>query len=558
MTCNPRALAAFTLLLWWSSFLRAVTPGWLRAYGAESYDTATAVTMAADGGILVVGYSDAGQPSASDYSVTKLNPYGVASWRRVYGGQDKEYASAVSPLADGGFLIAGDEGSFNRATGRNVWVMRITATGEVSWQRTYGGNGRDDARAIAQTADGGSIVAGSTQSFGAGEEDGFLLRLSPPGSVIWQKSYGGTGSDALRAVRVTADGGLIVAGSTNSGGAGGQDFWVLRLDSHGKVLWQGTYGGTGEDIANAIIETKDGSFVVAGSTQSYGDGYRDAWIVRLDSSGDVLWQKVYGGSGMDSAESVLETPEGMLVVAGQHSAVGVTNSDAWVFQLTAAGAMRWQKAYGGQRNDAALAIATIPQRGYVVAGYTDSFGAGDADALVIRIGLSGGIGGACSVAFRATHEAPIATTAARGSATTGVYITRAKVGTTTVTGASRDPLTSPVCGPVRPDLMGSFGPFDYDPQTGETKVTFECLNIGTGGAGSFQMSMYYSNTPTLGSDSVLIGSDSVSGLAAGASYTMHRKYPQSDYVWTIVVIDPTNAIGEFDETNNQTAALLPR
>lgn len=550
-------VAAAAALIWCPLLLSALTPGWMKTYGFPGYDTATAVTTADDGGFLVVGYSDAAGSDVAQYSVTKLSPYGVTSWQKFFGGQDQDYASAVCRVADGGFLIAGDEGSFDRKTGRNLWVMKLGVAGDLLWERTYGGKDRDEAGDIQPTADGGSIVVGSTLSFGAGGEDAFVLRLGPTGTVIWQEAYGGPAGDRARAVRATGDGGFVVAGTTESAGAGKSDVWVLRLESDGGIRWQATYGGPGEEIANGVVSAKDGGYIVAGTTESFGDGFRDAWILRLDAAGSILWQKAYGGAGMDSADSVLETSDGSIVVAGQFSSVGTTSADAWIFKLGPTGSTRWQKAYGGNRRDAAFSLEMIPQGGYVVAGYTSSFGAGGTDALVLRLGASGEIGAQCGNALRATHEKPVVTAAVRGAGVAVGNTTKAKLRSPAFNTLSPNPGASHVCGALLPELAGSFGPFDYDPQTGETKVSFTCSNAGTGSAGPFQISLYFSKTPSLGSDSVLVGSDPVDGLGLSSTYTMRRQRAQSEYVYAITVVDEGNAVGEFDETNNVAVALLP-
>lgn len=549
--------AAATALIWCPIPLSAFTPGWMKAYGFAGYDTATAVTTADDGGLLVVGYSDAAGPDVAQYSVTKLSPYGVTSWQKFFGGQDQDYASAVCRAADGGFLIAGDEGSFDRKTGRNLWVMKLAASGDLLWERTYGGKDRDEAGGIQPTADGGSIVVGSTLSFGAGGEDAFVLRLGPTGTVIWQMAYGGPSGDRASAVSATGDGGFVVAGTTESAGASRSDVWVLRLGSDGGILWQATYGGPEEEIANAVRSTKDGGCIVAGTTESFGDGFRDAWILRLDAAGSILWQQAYGGAGMDSADSVLETSDGSIVVAGQFSSVGTTAADAWIFKLGPTGNIKWQKAYGGIRSDTSYSLELLPQGGYVVAGYTSSFGAGGTDALVLRLGAAGEIGAQCGNALRATHEKPVRTAVVRGTGVAAGATTKAKIRSPAFNTHSPNPGASHVCGALRPELAGSFGPFDYDSQTGETKVSFTCGNAGTGSAGPFQISLYFSKTASLGSDSVLVGSDPVDGLGLSSTYTMRRQRAKSEYVYAITVVDDGNVVAEFDETNNVAVALLP-
>jgi len=166
----------------------------------------------------------------------------------------------------------------------SLFLAGIASAGQ--WAKTYGGTGDDYAYSIQQTSDGGYIVAGYTGSSGAGLADFWVLKLKSDGTVDWQKTYGGGGYDSASSIQQTSDGGYIVAGVTTSFGAGGYDFWVLKLDGSGNVQWQKTYGGTGNDYANSIQQTTDGGYIVAGVTTSFGAG-GDFWVLKLDSSGNV-------------------------------------------------------------------------------------------------------------------------------------------------------------------------------------------------------------------------------------------------------------------------------
>ncbi|MDE2180364.1 MAG: hypothetical protein KGJ40_05895, partial [candidate division NC10 bacterium] len=244
----------------------------------------------------------------------------------------------------------------------------FAATPTPSFAKTYGGANDDWIGSIRQTTDGGYIVAGYTTSFGAGNADAWVLKLDATGAVQWQKTYGGVGYDEATSIQQTTDGGYIVAGYTNSFGAGYQDAWVLKLDSTGTVVWQQTYGGTDYDYATSIQQTTDGGYIVAGRTRSFGGaGFDDAWILKLNSTGTVEWQKTYGGTGGDEATSIQQTTDGGYIVAGSTS-FGAGNADAWVLKLDAVGAVQWQRTYGGAANDYATSIHQTADGGYIVSG----------------------------------------------------------------------------------------------------------------------------------------------------------------------------------------------
>ena len=159
--------------------------------------------------------------------------------------------------------------------------------GSVTWQKTYGGTGYDAAYSIQQTEDGGYIVAGETDSFGAGGRDAWIMKLDGSGSVTWQKTYGGTGFDYVGSIQQTGDGGYIVTGETDSFSAGGRDAWIMKLDGSGNVTWQKTYGGTDYDYGYSIQQTGDGGYVVAGGTASFNAGNDDIWLIKLDGNGST-------------------------------------------------------------------------------------------------------------------------------------------------------------------------------------------------------------------------------------------------------------------------------
>jgi predicted secreted protein len=190
----------------------------------------------------------------------------------------------------------------------------------------------DFAGSIRQTSDEGYIVAGYTESFGAGERDGWLFKLDGDGNVSWQKTYGGTGNDYAGSVLQTSDG-YIVVGQTESFGAGGGDAWIMKLNVSGNVAWQKTYGGTGYDSAWSVLQTSDG-YIVAGDTESFGAGGRDAWLMKLDGSGNVTWQKTYGGAKYDSNFSIQKIQDGGYIMVGSTQSFGAGNDDdAWFFKL---------------------------------------------------------------------------------------------------------------------------------------------------------------------------------------------------------------------------------
>jgi len=256
----------------------------------------------------------------------------TGGWAATYGGAGEDWAAAIQQTEDGGYIVAGWTASFSAVNG-DLWVLKLEPDGTVEWQKTYGGADNDKAASIQQTHDRGYVVAGMTQSFGAGDYDAWVLKLTPDGTVEWQKTYGGGGMDAAHSIRQTGDGGYIVAGCTSSFGTGREDFWVLKLRPDGTVEWQKAYGGVDRDEAHSVWQTRDRGYIVAGTTSSFGAGEGDLWVLKLRSDGSVKWQKLYGGAGWEWATSIQQTTEGGYIVAGLTNSFGARGFDSWVLKL---------------------------------------------------------------------------------------------------------------------------------------------------------------------------------------------------------------------------------
>jgi hypothetical protein len=230
-------------------------------------------------------------------------------------------------------------------------LLKLDASGRVAWQRTIGGKGYDVASSVSSAVDGGYIVAGGTDSYGRGAADAWVLKLDADGNILWQSAYGGDRDDRAASVQPTTDGGYVVAGDTRSFGAGGNDAWVLKLDGSGNVVWQRTYGGAGNEVAWSIAQIAGGGYVLAGSTDSFGAAGGDAWVLRLDASGNVVWQRTYGGASEDRAHSVRPTADGGYIVAGTTYSLGGVH--AWLLKLDADGSIGGC-AIAGTSNAAAM------------------------------------------------------------------------------------------------------------------------------------------------------------------------------------------------------------
>jgi uncharacterized delta-60 repeat protein len=367
----------------------APAPTFAKTIGGSNGDYARSITQSSDGGYVVAGYTASFGAGGVDFYVVKLDSSGNVQWTKTIGGSGADIAYSIIQSSDGGYVVAGETYSFG-AGDRDFYVVKLDSSGNVQWTKTIGGSDRDVAYSIIQSSDGGYVIAGDTRSFGAGWYDFYVVKLDSLGNVQWTKTIGGSYGDYARSITQSSDGGYVVAGYTASFGAGGVDFYVVKLDSSGNVQWTKTIGGSSDDYAYSIIQSSDGGYVVAGETYSFGAGDRDFYVVKLDSSGNVQWTKTIGGSDWDVAYSIIQSSDGGYVVAGETYSFGAGDRDFYVVKLDSSGNVQWTKTIGGSGWDEAYSIIQSSDGGYVVAGWTPSFGTGG-DIYLVKMDANGNV-----------------------------------------------------------------------------------------------------------------------------------------------------------------------
>ena len=325
--------------------MREIRQAWIVTLGGSKRDYLTDIISLADGGSLTVGatWSLDGDivenQGLSDVWVIKLNAEGIVEWQTTIGGSGEDVAVDVAETLSGGYVIAGRTSSTDgdvsvNKGGHDFWVVKLEAGGSVLWEKTYGGSEEDYAYTVIPTSDGGYFVGGDTRSDNGdvtdfnGVLDFWLLRLDPQGNLLWEQTYGGSSSDQFRDMEYTEDGGLILVGSTFSPDGDFQnltrlnDFLGLKVTEDGTLLWAQNFGGNNSDFSSIIGATSDGNFIIGGSTRSFdGDvsqnlGMADIWIVQVDGQGFLRWESGLGGSQNDVAKAILALEDGSTLVGG--------------------------------------------------------------------------------------------------------------------------------------------------------------------------------------------------------------------------------------------------
>ena len=343
---------------------------WIKTYGGASSEKITSINKTTDGGYILGGYSGSGisgdksEPliGINDFWIIKIDATGNILWQNTIGGDDVDELSWISQTDDGGYIVcgmsesgvSGDKSQFSRGSG-DYWVLKLDALGNIVWQNTIGGNTWDTPSNAVPTTDGGFIIGGHSRSIVSGDKttpnigynDYWIVKLNETGHLTWQKSFGGTNFDEFAKIIASSDGNFLAAGSsasyssdTKSEDSYGWDYWLIKLDPSGNVIWENTISAEGLDLIADIVETSDSGFLLAGYTSSdegydktehtqngyynphdYAEFYydEDFWLVKTNSSGGVIWQNTLGGGGDDHGETVAIASDGSILISGTSS-----------------------------------------------------------------------------------------------------------------------------------------------------------------------------------------------------------------------------------------------
>ena len=332
--------------------------------------------------------------SSNQLSVTKAN----LIWERSYGGAADDRAFCLTTVGDG-YLVAGS--SQSEVAGRTVgWVLRLDRDGNVLWNRTYPEEGNGEIRHILSLADGFLLVG--NLFLPAGDIDGFVLRTDLEGELLWNLTLGGGKVDKLFSAVSTSDG-FVLSGLTCSFGGGDSDAWVVKVDSAGNVVWERIYGEEAEEAARAVAFIGV-DYVVAGYSNYMGAENYDVLLLKLDASGNIVWNSTHGGDQSDKAYAIA-TVEGRLVVAGDTRSKGMGDSDAWIIAVDGDSNLVWEKTVGGVDFDMPTCITASRDGGFLVGGFTFSFGSGKRDFWLFKLDGSGEVLWSCTQGRDSYEEA---------------------------------------------------------------------------------------------------------------------------------------------------------
>ena len=389
---------------------------WIKTFGGSNEETAQSVIQTSDGGFAVIGFTNSADGDTTDktllvndFWVLKLDAQGDIQWNNTYGGSGDDRGQAIQQTTDGGYILAGysmsDDGDGSNNEGfHDNWVVKLDAGGNIQWESSFGFAGHDHAYDILQTADGGYFVSGFldvTGSDGEGNSSRSSLsahgvgefwanKLDAEGNLEWRRFFGGTNNDRAYSVTQANDGGFVLAGASESEdfdiseANGSYDFWVIKINPDGDLVWERSFGGSGIEISESIVNTRDNGYLVVGKTNSTdGDvssnkGNSDVWIVKINDSGKMAWEKTFGGTDFEGAESIIASNNGGYIITGNSRSrdnqlsENFGENDIWIMKINEEGSMLWEKSIGGSGLDFGFDAVETFNGEVIVVGETSS------------------------------------------------------------------------------------------------------------------------------------------------------------------------------------------
>ncbi|WP_340075928.1 hypothetical protein [Leptobacterium sp. I13] len=389
---------------------------WIKTFGGTNEDTAQGIIKTSDGGYAIIGYTNSIDGDIvdktlqeNDFWVLKLDNDGNIQWNKTYGGSGDDIGQDIIQTIDGGYAVTGysmsaDGDASNNEGFHDNWVIKLNASGDIEWEKSFGFAGHDHAYGILQTADGGYFVSGFidvTGSNGAGNSGKSSLtahgvgefwanKLDVNGNLEWRRFFGGTNNDRAFGVVQANDGSFVMVGASESqdfdisNSNGSYDFWIIKVSSRGDLVWEQTFGGSGIDIAQSITKTTDNNYLVVGKANSTnGDitnnkGDSDVWVVKVSDSGKLLWERNYGGADFEDAESIINTSDGNYIITGNSRSnnsdlsENFGENDIWAIKTDDDGTILWEKSFGGSGIDLGFDAVETDEGSIIIVGETAS------------------------------------------------------------------------------------------------------------------------------------------------------------------------------------------
>lgn len=330
------------------------------------------VIPAQGGGYIITGMITNDIIDDMDIYIVKTNNNGDIEWTKTYGGNKPEYSFNILQATDAsGYFIIGYTQSFGSGD-YDSWLLKIDNSGDTLWTKRYGTWGNDQGKEIIPTSDGNYVIAGYSNSATYPDYQSYLIKINPSGNILWEKYYGGSNMEIGNSVKQCPDGGYVMFGQTFSYGAGGGDAYMVKTNASGDLLWTKTFGGAQNDEGICIVSNSDNTFALCIRDSSSVGKDIEVQIIKTDANGDIIWDKKYGGTEKDTDKMIQATSDGGYIVAAISRSFGWNLPDMWILKLSSNGDTLWTRNYGGNDNEHCYAVRETADGGYIAVGKTES------------------------------------------------------------------------------------------------------------------------------------------------------------------------------------------
>ena len=358
-------------------------------FGDASYDYGRSLIELNDGGYLIAGNTSLLGDNYSNALLIKIDHTGKEKWKRDYTFSSVDRLNMVKELQDGSLIAAGFTMSSTNYS-KDILVIKTDAQGNLEWQRSYGDAQDETANSIDISSDGGFIISGEVINENTGFSLCYLIKIDDEGELAWSNTFGGSLNDNGHSVISTNDAGFAITGMTRSLGDSNGDMWLIKVNANGQMEWERTYGGDYTEYGRTIQQTVDGGYIIIGQTESFALGYNDAYLIKTDAQGNEMWSQIFGGQGTDHGRQVVSTLDEGYLISGYTDSFGTLGGfNFWLVKANSLGELEWQRFYGEQGDDRGLSGIQTSDGGYAIAGYTNSGTSSVSDILFIKTDNNG-------------------------------------------------------------------------------------------------------------------------------------------------------------------------
>ena len=353
-------------------------------YNDASFDYGRYLIQTNDDGYLVAGNTSLLGDNYSNVLMLKVDHTGEQVWRKDYTYSSNDRVNTVIELEDGSLVMAGFSTS-NTNSSKDLLIMRTDSEGNIEWQSLYGDTRDEIANSISSASDGGFIIAGEITNENTGNSSCYLLKVNNNGEFEWDRSFGGSLNDQGFFLISANDGGFVITGVTRSQNDSSGDLWLIKVNNTGEILWEKTFGGENFESGRSLQQTSDEGYIIVGQTESFGNGNSDAYLLKTDSQGNEIWSRTYGGSGTDQGRYVVETLDQGYIISGYTDSYGSMGGfNFWLIKTDSNGDLEWQEYYGGSGDDRAFCGMQASDGGYAIVGQSNTGGSTGVDILLVK------------------------------------------------------------------------------------------------------------------------------------------------------------------------------